>query len=121
MLESYMEVPGQSPVKLGNAPDEPAPVLPVMTAEFTRVTPNEATLAITLDAASARSVAPLAGFEVYVDSGHVATMPMPGGVGGRHEVQISLKGSHNVEIRLRPENPEAQTDSVWLELSRSSR
>ena len=118
VLESYLEVPGQSPVKLANAPDEPAPVLPVMTAEFIRVTPNDATLAITLDAAHARSVAPLAGFEVYVDSGHVATMPMPGGVGGRHELEISLKGSHNVEVRLRPEDPGRQTDSVWLELSR---
>lgn len=121
VLESYLEVPGQSPVQLENAPAEPAPVLPVMTAELTRVTPNEATLVVTLDAASARSVAPIAGFEVYVDSGHVATMPMPGGIGGRHEVLLSLKGSHNVEVRLRPENPEAQTDSVWLELSRSSR
>jgi hypothetical protein len=58
---------------------------------------------------------------VYVDSGHVATMPMPGGVGGRHELRISLKGSHNVEVRLRPEDPLAQTDSRWLDLSRSSR
>ncbi|PWK82072.1 hypothetical protein C8D88_115188 [Lentzea atacamensis] len=121
VLESYLEVPGLSPVKLPNAPDEPAPVLPVMTAEFASVTPDEATLVVTLDAAPARSVAPIAGFEVYVDSGHVATMPMPGGIGGRHELQLSLKGSHNVEVRLRPENPEAQTDSVWLELSRSSR
>ncbi|WP_143466888.1 hypothetical protein [Lentzea kentuckyensis] len=121
VLESYLEVPGRSEVKLANAPDEPAPVLPVMTAEFIRVTPNDATLAITLDAAHARSVAPLAGIEVYVDSGHVATMPMPGGVGGRHELEISLKGSHNVEVRLRPEDPGRQTDSVWLELSRSSR
>ncbi|MEU0882560.1 hypothetical protein ABZ345_28470 [Lentzea sp. NPDC005914] len=121
VLESYLEVPGRSPAKLPNAPEEPAPVLPVMTAEFTAVTPNEATLVITLDAAAARSVAPVAGFEVYVDSGHVATLPMPGGIGGRHELKISLKGSHNVEVRLRPENPEAQTDSRWLELSRSSR
>ncbi|MFC3894624.1 hypothetical protein ACFOWZ_24350 [Lentzea rhizosphaerae] len=121
VLESYLEVPGPSPVKLPNAPDEPAPVLPVMTAEFAAVTPNEAMLVITLDAASARSVAPVAGFEVYIDSGHVATVPMPGGVGGRHELLISLKGSHNVEVRLRPEDPGRQTDSVWLELSRSSR
>jgi hypothetical protein len=119
VLESYLEVPGRSAVKLGNAPDEPAPVLPVMTAEFIRVTPNDATLVITLDATHARSVAAVAGFEVYVDSGHVATLPMPGGVGGRHELEISLKGSHDVEVRLRPENPEAQTSSVWLELSRS--
>ncbi|MCP2246842.1 hypothetical protein LX86_005599 [Lentzea aerocolonigenes] len=121
VLESYLEVPGPSPVKLPNAPDEPAPVLPVMTAEFAAVTPNEAMLVITLDAASVRSVAPVAGFEVYIDSGHVATVPMPGGVGGRHELLISLKGSHNVEVRLRPEDPGRQTDSVWLELSRSSR
>lgn len=121
VLESYLEVPGLSPVKLEHAPDEPAPVLPVMTAEFASVTTDSATLVVTLDAASARSVAPIAGFEVYVDSGHAATMPMPGGIGGRHELRFSLKGSHNVEVRLRPENPEAQTDSVWLELSRSSR
>jgi hypothetical protein len=121
VLESYLEVPGESPEKLEIAPDEPAPVLPVLTAEFTAVTPNEATLVVTLDAAAARSVAPIAGFEVYVDSGRVATLPMPGGIGGRHELQLSLKGSHNVEVRLRPENPEAQTDSAWVELSRSSR
>ncbi|MFD9705570.1 hypothetical protein [Lentzea sp. NPDC059081] len=121
VLESYLEVPGPSPVTMATAPAEPPPVLPVMTAELIRVTPNEATLVITLDAAAARSVAPLAGFEVYVDSGHAATLPMPGGVGGRHELTISLKGSHNVEVRLRPEDPGRQTDSVWLELSRSSR
>ncbi|MFS8098530.1 hypothetical protein LFM09_15475 [Lentzea alba] len=121
VLESYLEVPGLSPVKLEIAPDEPAPVLPVMTAEFTSVTPNEATLVVTLDAAAARSVAPIAGFEVYLDSGHVATLPMPGGIAGRHELLLSLKGSHNVEVRLRPEDPRRQTDSVWLELSRSSR
>lgn len=121
VLESYLEVPGRSPVKLENAPDEPAPVLPVMTAEFTAVTTNEATLVVALDGSAARSVARVAGFEVYVDSGHVATMPMPGGVGGRHELRISLKGSHNVEVRLRPEDPLAQTDSRWLDLSRSSR
>ncbi|MDX8035928.1 hypothetical protein SK803_37500 [Lentzea sp. BCCO 10_0856] len=121
VVESYLEVPGRSPVKLEAAPGEPAPVLPVMTAEFVRVTPNDATLVITLDAAHARSVAPIAGFEVYVDSGHVATLPMPGGAGGRHELEISLRGSHNVEVRLRPEDPGRQTDSVWLELSRSSR
>ncbi|MGW6934057.1 hypothetical protein ACWGE0_28645 [Lentzea sp. NPDC054927] len=121
VLESYLEVPGRSPMKLEAAPGEPAPVLPVMTAEFIRVTPNDAALVITLDAAHARSVAPIAGFEVYVDSSHVATLPMPGGAGGRHELEISLKGSHNVEVRLRPEDPGRQTDSVWLELSRSSR
>ncbi len=121
VLESYLEVPGLSPARMGNAPPEPAPVLPVMTAQFIAVAPNEATLGITLDAASARSVAPVAGFEVYVDSGHAATVPMPGGVGGRHELRLSLKGSHNVEVRLRPEDPGRQTDSVWLELSRSSR
>ncbi|HEX7301325.1 hypothetical protein [Lentzea sp.] len=121
VLESYFEVPGRSPVRTGDAPPEPAPVLPVLTAELIRVTPNDATLAITLDASHARSVAPVAGFEVYVDSGHVATLPMPGGVGGHHELGISLKGSHDVEVRLRPEDPGRQTDSVWLELSRSSR
>jgi hypothetical protein len=121
VLESYLEVPGESEEKLPNMLDEPAPVLPVMTAEFVGVTPTEATLVVTLDAATARSVAPIAGFEVYIDSGHVPTMPMPGGIGGRHELQLSLKGNHNVEVRLRPENPDAQTDSVWLELSRSSR
>lgn len=121
VLESYLEVPGQSQAKLENAPDEPAPVLPVMTAEFTAVDPNEATLVITLDAASARSVAPIAGFEVYVDSGLAAAMPIPGGIGGRHELRIALKGNHDVEVRLRPEDPGRQTDSVWLELSRSSR
>ena len=121
VLESYLEVPGQSPVKLENAPDELAPVLPVLTAELIAVTPNEATLVVTLDGAAARSVAPIAGFEVYVDGSHAATVPMPGGVGGRHELLISLKGSHNVEVRLRPEDPGRQTDSVWLELSRSSR
>ncbi|HUQ61901.1 hypothetical protein [Lentzea sp.] len=121
VLESYLEVPGRSPVKMENAPAEPPPVLPVMTAQFIAVAPNEATLVITLDATSARSVAPVAGFEVYVDSGHAATLPVPGGVGGRHELKISLKGSHNVEVRLRPEDPGRQTDSVWLELSRSSR
>lgn len=121
VLESYLEVPGESEEKLPDMPDEPAPVLPVMTAEFVAVTPTEATLVVTLDAATARSVAPIAGFEVYLDSGHVATVPMPGGIGGRHELQLSLKGNHSVEVRLRPENPDAQTDSVWLELSRSSR
>ena len=121
VLESYLEVPGQSPAKLPNMLSQPPPVLPVMTAEFTSVTPNEATLVVTLDAAAARSVAPVAGFEVYVDSGHVATVPMPGGIAGRHELLISLKGSHNVEVRLRPEDPGRQTDSVWLDLSRSSR
>ncbi|MEV6241415.1 hypothetical protein [Lentzea sp. NPDC051838] len=121
VLESYLEVPGQSPLKLELAPDEPAPVLPVMTAELTAVAPNDATLVVTLDGAASRSVAPVAGFEVYVDSAHAATVPMPGGVGGRHELKISLGGSHNVEVRLRPEDPERQTDSVWLELSRSSR
>ncbi|MET8757276.1 hypothetical protein [Lentzea sp. NPDC004782] len=121
VLESYLEVPGRSPVKLETAPDEPAPVLPVMTAEFTAVTVNEATLVVTLDGSAARSLARAAGFEVYIDSGHVATMPMPGGVGGRHELRISLKGSHNVEVRLRPEDPRAQADSRWLDLSRSSR
>ncbi|WP_439660699.1 hypothetical protein ACSHWB_03785 [Lentzea sp. HUAS TT2] len=121
VVESYLEVPGQSTVKLENAPGEPPPVLPVMTAEFTAKGPNDATLVITLDAAHARSVAPIAGFEVYVDGSHAATVPMPGGVGGRHELLISLKGSHNVEVRLRPEDPGRQTDSVWLELSRSSR
>lgn len=121
VLESYFEVPGPSPVRLEAVPQESTPVLPVMTAEFVRVAPNDATLVITLDASPARSVAPLAGFEVYVDSSLAATMPIPGGVGGRHEVQLSLKGRHDVEVRLRPENPEAQTDSVWLELSRSSR
>lgn len=118
VLESYFEVPRQSPVRLENAPQEPAPVLPVMTAEFVRVTPNDATLAITLDAAPARSVAPLAGFEVYVDSSLAATVPIPGGVGGRHELRLALQGGHNVEVRLRPEDPGRQTDSVWLELSR---
>jgi len=44
VLESYLEVPGRSPVRLENAPEEPAPVLPVMTAEFAAVTPDEATL-----------------------------------------------------------------------------
>ncbi|MFD5825768.1 hypothetical protein [Lentzea sp. NPDC060358] len=121
VLESYFEVPGRSPVRAGNVVPEPPPVLPVMTAELIRVTPNEATLAITLDASAARSVAPVAGFEVYVDSGHAATLPIPGGVGGRHELVLSLKGSHNVEVRLRPEDPGRQTNSVWLELSRSSR
>ncbi|MFI6102052.1 hypothetical protein ACIA8G_41420 [Lentzea sp. NPDC051213] len=121
VLESYLEVPGPSPVKLENAPGEPAPVLPVLTAELTSVTPNEATLVVTLDAAFARSVAPIAGFEVYVDSGHAATVAMPGGIGGRHELLISLKGTHHVEVRLRPEDPGRQTDSVWLDLSRSSR
>ncbi|MEU3646741.1 hypothetical protein AB0E59_25400 [Lentzea sp. NPDC034063] len=119
VLESYLEVPGRSPVKLENAPDEPPPVLPVMTAEITSKGPNDAALVITLDAAHARSVAPIAGFEVYVDTSLAATVPMPGGVGGRHELQISLKGSHNVEVRLRPEDPGRQTDSVWLELRRS--
>jgi hypothetical protein len=119
VLESYLEVPGRSPVKLENAPDEPPPVLPVMTAEITAKGPNDATLVVTLDAAHARSVAPIAGFEVYVDTSLAATVPMPGGIGGRHELRISLKGSHNVEVRLRPEDPGRQTDSVWLELSRS--
>jgi hypothetical protein len=118
VLESYLEVPGRSPVKLENAPDEPAPVLPVMTAEFAATGPNDATLVITLDASSARSVAPIAGFEVYVDSSLAATVPMPGGIGGRHELRLSLKGSHNVEVRLRPEDPGRQTDSVLLELRR---
>lgn len=119
VLESYLEVPGQSAAKLENAPAEPPPVLPVMTAEFTAKGPNDVTLVITLDAAHARSVAPIAGFEVYVDSSLAATVPMPGGVGGRHELLIELKGSHNVEVRLRPEDPGRQTDSVLLELSRS--
>lgn len=121
VLESYFEVPGRSPVQLPNAPDEPAPVLPVMAAELTAVGPNEATLVVTLDGAAARSAAPVAGFEVYVDSGHAATLPMPGGIAGRHELKIALRGSHTVEVRLRPESPEAQTESIWLELSRSSR
>ncbi|SDG92326.1 hypothetical protein SAMN05216553_113130 [Lentzea fradiae] len=121
VLESYLEVPGRSAVELADAPREPAPVLPVLTAEFARVTPNDVTLVVTLDAAFARTVAPLAGFEVYVDSGHAATVPMPGGVGGRHEIGLALAGRHNVEVRLRPEDPGRQTDSVWLELSRSSR
>jgi hypothetical protein len=90
-----------------------------MTAEITAKGPNDAALVVTLDAAHARSVAPIAGFEVYVDTSLAATVPMPGGVGGRHELRISLKGSHNVEVRLRPEDPGRQTDSVWLELSRS--
>ena len=118
VLESYFEVPRRSQVRLESAPQEPAPVLPVMTAEFVRVTPNDATLAITLDATAARSVAPLAGFEVYVDSSLAATVPIPGGIGGRHELELALKGGHNVEVRLRPEDPRRQTDSVWLELSR---
>jgi hypothetical protein len=118
VLESYLEVPGQSPVKLENAPGEPPPVLPVMTAEFAATDPNDATLVITLDASSARSVAPIAGFEVYVDSSLAATVPMPGGVGGRHELLLSLTGRHNVEVRLRPEDPGRQTDSVLLELRR---
>jgi len=118
VVESYLEVPRPSAVRLENAPQEPASVLPVMTAEFVRVTPNDATLVITLDATPARSVAPLAGFEVYVDSSLAATVPIPGGVGGRHELRFSLKGGHNVEVRLRPEDPGRQTDSVWLELSR---
>lgn len=121
VLESYLEVPGQSTAELKDAPQEPEPALPVMTAEFSRVTPNDATLVVTLDASSARSVAPVAGFEVYVDSGRAATVPMPGGIGGRHEIGISLKGGHTVEVRLRPEEPGRQTDSVWLDLSRSSR
>ncbi|WP_156213396.1 hypothetical protein [Lentzea aerocolonigenes] len=121
VLESYWQVPGRSAEKLPLAPDEPAPVLPVMTAEFAAVTPDDVTLVITLDASAARSVAPVAGFEVYVDSGQVATLPMPGGIGGRHELNLALTGNHTVEVRLRPENPEAQTESVWLELSRSSR
>jgi len=58
---------------------------------------------------------------VYVDSGHVATLPMPGGIGGRHELNLALGGDHTVEVRLRPEDPGRQTDSIWLELSRSSR
>ncbi|GGN14173.1 hypothetical protein GCM10011609_63440 [Lentzea pudingi] len=119
VLESYLEIPGQSPAKLENAPAEPPPVLPVMTAEFTAKGPNDVTLVVTLDAAHARSVAPIAGFEVYVDSSLAATVPMPGGVGGRHELLIELKGSHNVEVRLRPEDPGRQTDSVLLELSGS--
>ncbi|SFR20345.1 hypothetical protein SAMN04488564_105201 [Lentzea waywayandensis] len=119
VLESYLEVPGRSEAKLENAPAEPPPVLPVMTAEINAKGPNDAALVITLDAAHARSVAPIAGFEVYVDTSLAATVPMPGGVGGRHELQISLKGSHNVEVRLRPEDPGRQTDSVWLELRRS--
>ncbi|SMD11907.1 hypothetical protein [Lentzea albidocapillata] len=118
VLESYLEVPGRSPVKLENAPDEPPPVLPVMTAEFAATGPNDTTLVVTLDASSARSVAPIAGFEVYVDSSLAATVPMPGGIGGRHELLLSLKGSHHVEVRLRPEDPGRQTDSVWLELRR---
>ncbi|SDM33936.1 hypothetical protein SAMN04488074_12034 [Lentzea albidocapillata subsp. violacea] len=118
VLESYLEVPGRSPVKLENAPDEPPPVLPVMTAEFATTGPNDTTLVITLDASTARSVAPIAGFEVYVDSSLAATVPMPGGIGGRHELLLSLKGSHHVEVRLRPEDPGRQTDSVLLELRR---
>ncbi|WP_089950419.1 hypothetical protein [Lentzea xinjiangensis] len=121
VLESYLEVPGRSEAALEEAPAEPAPVLPVMTAELTAVGPDDATLVVTLDAAAARSVAPVAGFEVYVDSGHAATLPIPGGIGGRHEVGLSLKGSHDVEVRLRPEDPGRQADSVWLDLSRSSR
>ena len=119
VLESYLEVPGRSSVKLENAPDEPPPALPVMTAEINAKGPNDAALVITLDAAHARSVAPIAGFEVYVDTSLAATVPMPGGIGGRHELEISLKGSHNIEVRLRPEDPGRQTDSVWLELSRN--
>ncbi|MEV6715611.1 hypothetical protein AB0M48_26630 [Lentzea sp. NPDC051208] len=118
VLESYLEVPGRSPVKLELAPGEPPPVLPVMTAEFAATGPNDATLVITLDASSARSVAPIAGFEVYVDSSLAATVPMPGGIGGTHELRFSLKGTHNVEVRLRPEDPGRQTDSVLLELRR---
>lgn len=119
VLESYLEVPGRSPVKLENAPTEPPAVLPVMTAEINAKGPNDAALVITLDAAHARSVAPIAGFEVYVDTSLAATVPIPGGIGGRHELEISLKGSHNVEVRLRPEDPGRQTDSVWLELNRN--
>lgn len=121
VLESYLEVPGESQVKLPNAPDALPPALPVMTAELAGVTPTEATLVVALDGAATPSVAPIAGFEVYIDSEHAATVAMPGGVGGRHELVISLKGSHNVEVRLRPEDPDAQTASVWVPLSRSSR
>ncbi|WP_394616596.1 hypothetical protein JNUCC0626_44325 [Lentzea sp. JNUCC 0626] len=121
VVESYFEVPGRSETKLALAPAEPPPVLPVMTAEFTATGPNDATLVITLDAAHARSVAPIAGYEVYVDTSLAASMPIPGGIGGRHELNIALRGTHNVEVRLRPEDPGRQTDSVWLELSRSSR
>ncbi|ANZ38647.1 hypothetical protein BBK82_23875 [Lentzea guizhouensis] len=121
VLESYLEVPGESQVKLPNAPEPPPPALPVMTAEFVGVTPNEATLVVTLDGSATPSVAPVAGFEVHVDQQHAATVAMPGGVGGRHELLVSLKGGHNVEVRLRPEDPGRQTDSIWLELSRSSR
>lgn len=121
VVESYLEVSGESHVKLPNAPDPPPPALPVMTAELAAVTPNAATLVVTLDGSMTPVVAPVAGFEVYVDTQHAATVPMPGGVGGRHELLISLKGSHNVEVRLRPEDPGRQTDSIWLELSRSSR
>ncbi|WP_191302688.1 hypothetical protein [Lentzea cavernae] len=83
-----------------------------MTAEFVRVTPNDVALVITLDATPARSVAPLAGFEAYVDSSLAATATIPGGVDGRHEPRFSLKGGHNVEVRLRPDDPGRQTDSV---------
>ncbi|GLY49605.1 hypothetical protein [Lentzea sp. NBRC 102530] len=121
VVESYFEVPGRSEAKLGLAPAEPSPVLPVMTAEFTAKGPNDVTLVITLDAAHARSVAPIAGYEVYVDNSLAVSMPVPGGIGGRHELTLALEGAHNVEVRLRPEDPGRQTDSVWLELSRSSR
>ncbi|KOV80760.1 hypothetical protein ADL03_31450 [Nocardia sp. NRRL S-836] len=121
VLESYLEVPGRSEAKLPDAPEPPLPALPVMTAELIGVTPNEATLVVTLDGSATPSVAPVAGFEVYVDQQHAATVATPGGVGGRHELLISLKGGHDVEVRLRPEDPGRQTDSIWLELSRSSR
>ncbi|MFD4670578.1 hypothetical protein ACFWNN_12630 [Lentzea sp. NPDC058450] len=118
VVESYFEVPGRPETKLALAPPEPPPVLPVMTAEITAKGPNDVTLAITLDAAHARSVAPIAGYEVYVDNSLAATMPIPGGIGGRHELTLVLTGPHNVEVRLRPEDPGRQTDSVWLELGR---
>ncbi|MGI5505768.1 hypothetical protein [Lentzea sp. CA-135723] len=119
VVESYFEVPGRSETKLALAPPEPPPVLPVMTAEITAKGPNDAVLVITLDAAHARSVAPIAGYEVYVDNSLAATMPIPGGIGGRHELTLALTGRHNVEVRLRPEDPGRQTDSVWLELGQN--
>ncbi|MGZ3143317.1 hypothetical protein ACVDFE_15245 [Lentzea chajnantorensis] len=121
VLESYLEVPGETRARLPNAPGPLPPAVPVMTAEFAAVTPNEATLVVTLDGSATPSVAPVAGFEVYVDRHHAATVATPGGVGGRHELLLALKSSHDVEVRLRPEDPGRQADSVWLELSRSSR
>lgn len=121
VVESYFELPGVSEQRVGELSPAPGATLPVMTAEFTSVTADQATLLVTFDAATTPVVAPIAGFEVYLDQRQVAVVPMPGGVGGRHELRILLPGSHNVEVRLRPEDPQAQTDSVLLELSRSSR